>query len=177
MTTWKKKDSTGICFIGERRFREFLKTFLPAKPGDIRTLDGKKIGTHEGALYYTIGQRHGLGIGGSQAGTGEPWFVAEKDVRNNILYAVQGEHPILYSKASVASQLTFVSGQAPAGSFDCTAKFRYRQTDQRVHVELDGDTMRLTHESPQRAVAPGQSVVLYDGDYCLGGGVIDSVER
>ncbi len=177
LTTWGKKDSTGICFIGERKFREFLSTFLPAKKGDILSLDGKKIGTHDGAMYYTLGQRHGLGIGGSNTGSGEPWFVVDKDVKNNVVYAAQGGHPLIYSVASEASQLTFIMGEAPKKSFDCTAKFRYRQPDQQVHVEIDGDTMHITHKEPQRAVTPGQSVVLYDGEVCLGGGIIDSVIR
>jgi tRNA-specific 2-thiouridylase len=177
LTTWGKKDSTGICFIGERKFREFLSTFLPARQGDILSLDGKKIGTHDGAMYYTLGQRHGLGIGGSNTGSGEPWFVVDKDVKNNIVYAAQGEHPLLYSVSSEASQLTFIAGEAPKRSFDCTAKFRYRQPDQQVHVEIDGDKMLITHKEPQRAVTPGQSVVLYDGEVCLGGGIIDAVNR
>ncbi len=176
LVNWKKKDSTGICFIGERRFREFLSGFLPAKQGDILTLDGKKVGTHDGAMYYTLGQRHGLGIGGSDSGNGEPWFVVAKDIKKNIVYAEQGEHPMLYSGSSTASQLTFISGEAPAKSFDCTAKFRYRQPDQQVHVEIYGDRMFITHKTPQRAVTPGQSAVLYDGDYCLGGGVIESAK-
>ena len=177
LINWEKKDSTGICFIGERRFREFLSTFLPAGKGDILSLDGKKIGTHDGAMYYTLGQRHGLGIGGSNTGNGEPWFVVDKDVKKNIVYAAQGEHPLLYSVASNASQLTFIAGEAPKKSFDCTVKFRYRQPDQQVHVEIDGDKMLITHKEPQRAVTPGQSVVLYDKEVCLGGGIVDSVIR
>lgn len=173
LSTWKKKDSTGICFIGERRFREFLAGFLPAHSGDILSLDGKKIGTHNGAMYYTLGQRHGLGIGGSRDSGGEPWFVVKKDIQNNILYAAQGEHPLLYSASSSASQLSFIAGEAPKASFDCTAKFRYRQPDQPVHVEISNGQMLLTHKNAQRAVTPGQSVVLYDGDVCLGGAVID----
>lgn len=175
LDTWEKKDSTGICFIGERRFRQFLSTFLPAGKGDILSLDGKKIGTHDGAMYYTMGQRHGLGIGGSNTGSGEPWFVVDKDVKNNIVYAAQGEHPLLYSVKSNASQITFIQGEPPKKSFDCTAKFRYRQPDQQVHIEIDGDNMLITHKKPQRAVTPGQSVVLYDNEVCLGGGIIDSV--
>ena len=173
LSTWKKKDSTGICFIGERRVREFLSSFLPAQNGDILSLDGKKIGTHSGAMYYTLGQRHGLGIGGNKDSSGQPWFVVKKDIPNNILYAAQGEHPLLYSKSSSASQLSFIAGEPPAKSFDCTAKFRYRQPDQPVHVEFHGDKMLLLHRNAQRAVTPGQSVVLYDGEICLGGGIID----
>ena len=128
-------------------------------------------------MYYTLGQRHGLGIGGSNSGSGEPWFVVDKDVKNNIIYAEQGEHPWLYSKASVASQLTFIAGEPPKKSFDCTAKFRYRQPDQDVHVEIDNGKMYITHKTPQRAVTPGQSAVLYMGDVCLGGGVVDEIIR
>lgn len=177
LVNWKKKDSTGICFIGERRFREFLSTFLPAGKGDILDLNNKKIGTHDGAMYYTLGQRHGLGIGGTAQTSGEPWFVVDKDVKKNVLYAAQGEHPLLYSRASTAGQLTFIAGEAPKKSFDCTAKFRYRQPDQAVHVEIEGDTMLITHKESQRAVTPGQSVVLYDGDVCLGGGITETVIR
>ena len=177
LINWEKKDSTGICFIGERHFREFLSTFLPAGKGDILSLDGKKIGTHDGAMYYTLGQRHGLGIGGTNQGSGEPWFVVDKDVLKNVVYAAQGEHPLLYSKASEASSLTFIAGEAPSKSFDCTCKFRYRQPDQQVHVEIDGDKMLITHKETQRAVTPGQSAVLYDGEVCLGGGIIDRVIR
>ncbi len=173
LETWKKKDSTGICFIGERRFREFLATYLPATKGDILSLSGKKIGTHDGAMYYTIGQRHGLGIGGSVGSSGEPWFVVKKDVKNNVIYAAQGEHELLYTSSSKASQITFISGEAPSNSFDCTAKFRYRQPDQKVHVEISGNEMFITHFEKQRAVTPGQSVVLYSDEVCLGGGVID----
>lgn len=175
LSTASKKDSTGICFIGERRFRQFLSTYLPCKHGDILNLSGKKIGTHEGAMYYTLGQRHGLGIGGDNSGNGEPWFVVDKDVKNNIVYAEQGEHPLLYSVNSTATKLTFIAGEPPAKSFDCTAKFRYRQPDQNVHIEIDGDRMLVTHKEKQRAVTPGQSVVLYQNEVCLGGGIIESV--
>ncbi len=124
-------------------------------------------------MYYTLGQRHGLGIGGNKNSSGQPWFVVKKDIPHNILYAAQGEHPLLYSVSSVASQLSFIAGEAPAKSFDCTAKFRYRQPDQQVHVEIHEDKMLLIHKTAQRAVTPGQSVVLYDHDICLGGGIID----
>ena len=177
LVTAKKKDSTGICFIGERNFKQFLMQFLPARRGDIVDLSGRVIGKHDGLMYYTLGQRHGLGIGGSNSGSGEPWFVVDKDVKNNIIYAEQGEHPWLYSKASVASQLTFIAGEPPKKSFDCTAKFRYRQPDQDVHVEIDNGKMYITHKTPQRAVTPGQSAVLYMGDVCLGGGVVDEIIR
>lgn len=173
LATAGKKDSTGICFIGKRNMKEFLSTYLPAQPGDIRTLDGGFKGRHDGLMYYTLGQRRGLGIGGS--GTGEPWFVVGKDLQNNVLYVAQGDdHPALYSKGLVAQEVNWISGEPPAETFDCTAKFRYRQQDRgvTVHVKRDGSCEVLFHE-PQKAVTPGQAVVFYDGDICLGGGTID----
>ena len=177
LATAKKKDSTGICFIGERNFRQFLSEYLPAQPGDIRSIDGELKGRHEGLMYYTLGQRQGLGIGGS--GTGEPWFVAQKDLENNILYVVQGgDHPALYSAGLTASTLNWTSGQAPGESFDCTAKFRYRQPDQNVSVQVHPDgTCDVRFEKPQRAVTPGQAVVFYDGEECLGGGIIEHIHQ
>ncbi|MCL6627329.1 MAG: tRNA 2-thiouridine(34) synthase MnmA, partial [Alicyclobacillus shizuokensis] len=177
LVTARKKDSTGICFIGERNFRAFLSHYLPAQPGEMRTLSGQRIGTHQGLMYYTIGQRKGLGIGGR--GSGQPWFVVDKDVKNNVLYVEQGhDHPALFSDGLFASDLHWVAGQPPAARFSCTAKFRYRQEDQPVEVEqVDGSTWRVTFASPQRAITPGQSVVFYDGDVCLGGGIIDEALR
>jgi len=175
LATAKKKDSTGICFIGKRNLREFLSRYLPAQPGEMRTPEGELKGMHHGLMYYTIGQRQGLGIGGS--GTGEPWFVAEKDTENNILYVVQGEnHPALYSEALTASDVNWISGRAPQVPLRCTAKFRYRQPDQGVTVpgEEDGQ-WRVEFDLPQKAVTPGQTVVFYDGEECLGGGTIDRV--
>ncbi|MCL6547971.1 MAG: tRNA 2-thiouridine(34) synthase MnmA [Alicyclobacillus sp.] len=178
LATAEKKDSTGICFIGERDFREFLSRYLPAQPGEIRSLTGEVVGHHHGVLYYTIGQRHGLGIGGTGGtGSGEPWFVAAKDVEHNILYAVQGHnHPALFASGLVATDLHWVAGHPPApDEFACTAKFRYRQADVDVTVRLDAapGTCRVTFAQPQRAITPGQSVVFYRGEECLGGGVID----
>ncbi len=176
LPTAGKKDSTGICFIGERDFRTFLSHFLPAQPGDIRTLDGELKGRHQGLMYYTLGQRQGLGIGGG--GTGEPWFVADKDLDHNILYVVQGaDHPALYSYGLLATDVNWISGHPPAkettGRFSCTAKFRYRQADQAVMLELLPDNRCLVRfEQPQKAVTPGQAVVFYDGEVCLGGGII-----
>jgi len=166
-----RKDSTGICFIGERDFRDFLKRYLPAQPGELRTLAGDYKGRHEGALYYTIGQRQGLGIGGA----GEAWYVVDKDIEKNVLYVEQGEHhPALYSPALLASQLHWVAGVPPPLPHACSAKVRYRQTDQPCTIgQLAAGTAQVTFASPQRAVTPGQSVVFYDGDICLGGGVID----
>lgn len=175
LPTAKKKDSTGICFIGERNFKEFLSNFLPAQPGPMRTLSGELKGLHQGLMYYTIGQRKGLGIGGS--GTGEPWFVIGKDLENNILYVEQGhDHPSLYSPGLRASEVSWVAGVPPTKdeSFTCTAKFRYRQADQEVTVHvLENQQVRVDFKSPQRAITPGQSVVFYDGEECLGGGTID----
>ena len=166
-----RRDSTGICFIGERDFRSFLKRYLPAQPGEMRTLDGIYKGRHEGVMYYTLGQRQGLGIGGE----GLPWYVVDKDVANNILYVEQGEdHPALFSAGLVASQLHWVSRQAPSVPQTCAAKVRYRQNDQACTLTgCEGDCVQVRFVAPQRAVTPGQSVVFYDGQVCLGGGVID----
>lgn len=174
LATAKKKDSTGICFIGERNFREFLSQYLPAQPGKICTLDGKEIGEHHGLMYYTLGQRQGLGIGGF--GNGEPWFVAKKDLENNILYVAQGhDHEALYSNGLIATDVNWLgAGDLPDQPFECTAKFRYRQQDQKVFVHPQSDGRLLVEfEKPQRAVTPGQSMVMYHGEKCLGGGIID----
>ncbi|MBU5442614.1 tRNA 2-thiouridine(34) synthase MnmA [Paenibacillus sp. MSJ-34] len=181
LATAKKKDSTGVCFIGERNFKEFLSGYLPAQAGDmidIRT--GEIKGRHDGLMYYTLGQRQGLGIGGS--GTGEPWFVADKDLERNVLYVVQGDrHPSLYSTGLVATGVNWISGNdrlEAAGEMRCTAKFRYRQPDQGVTIAwTGGDTVRVTFDQPQKAVTPGQAVVFYDGEECLGGGMIDQVHK
>ncbi|CAM4368048.1 tRNA 2-thiouridine(34) synthase MnmA [Paenibacillus tarimensis] len=178
LATAKKKDSTGVCFIGERNFKEFLSNYLPAKPGsmiDVRTGDIK--GRHDGLMYYTLGQRQGLGIGGS--GTGEPWFVADKNLERNELIVVQGEnHPVLYSEGLTAAGVNWIAPSKPEGSFRCTAKFRYRQPDQGVKVSISGDgTAEVIFDKPQKAVTPGQAVVFYDGEICLGGGTIDRVHK
>ena len=175
LVTHAKKDSTGICFIGEQRFREFLARFLPARRGVIETLDGRAIGEHQGVIYYTLGQREGLGIGGVKGAIEGPWFVVEKDVARNVLRVTQGhEHPALLSSRLEAEALSWVAGDAPALPLRCTAKTRYRQADQACTVEsiVDG---RLTavFDAPQRAVTPGQSVVFYRDEVCLGGGIID----
>lgn len=171
-----KKDSTGVCFIGERNFKQFLMQYLPAQRGDIVDERGRKVGTHDGLMYYTLGQRRGLGIGGRNDGTGESWFVIGKDLSRNLLIVQQGEHEELYSTALDAGSVNWIAGDAPAKSFDCTAKFRYRQPDQNVHVSIIGNGAHVTFLQPQRAVTPGQWVVFYQGDLCLGGGPIDSVE-
>ncbi len=173
----KKKDSTGVCFIGERNFKQFLKNFLPAQPGDMVTPEGEVVGRHDGLMYYTLGQRRGLGIGGR--GDGRSFFVVDKDLKNNRLIVVQGEdHPLLYSKACTADQATFVCDPLPENTpCKLTAKFRYRQPDQPVTVTRRSDRLHFVYDQPERAVTPGQSAVIYDGDRCLGGGVIDTVER
>ena len=172
-----KKDSTGICFIGERNFTAFLGEYLPAQPGEIRTTAEQLIGQHQGLMFHTLGQRQGLGIGGVKGYPEAPWYVLHKDLDNNVLYVGQGhEHPWLLSTRLEASQLAWVSGNAPEVGSQLTAKVRYRQQDQAVRVEkIDEKRMQLKFEEPQRAVTPGQSVVLYDGDVCLGGGIIESM--
>ena len=176
LETAEKKDSTGVCFIGERNFKQFLKQFLPAQPGDMVAPDGTVVGRHDGLMYYTLGQRRGLGIGGM--GDGRSWFVVEKDMEHNILRVCQGEDdPRLWSDRLEASEMTFIAGHAPAKEFDCTAKVRYRQGDQRCHVRMEGDRAVVTFAELQRAVTPGQSVVLYDGEICLGGGIIECADR
>lgn len=175
LATAGKKDSTGICFIGERNFKQFLSNYLPAQPGEMQTLDGEVKGTHDGLMYYTIGQRHGLGIGGS----GEPWFVVGKNLKDNILYVAQGfDNELLYSDAIIATNVNWVSGRKPSEPMSCTAKFRYRQPDVPVTVEMiDETTARVSFEQRVRAVTPGQAVVFYNGEQCLGGGPIDQVFR
>jgi tRNA-specific 2-thiouridylase len=168
----KKKDSTGICFIGERRFKEFLQRYLPAQPGEMRSLDGRLLGRHDGLMYYTLGQRKGLGIGGR--GTGEPWFVVRKDLENNVLYVAQGnDSPELYSTGCRVGELHFTAGEPPSARFDCGVKVRYRQPDQRAHVEISGEKASIDFDRPQRAVTPGQAAVFYVGDECVGGGTIE----
>jgi len=175
LATAKKKDSTGICFIGERNFTQFLSQYLPAQPGQIVDLAGNVKGTHQGLMYYTLGQRKGLGIGGG--GTGEPWFVVSKDLDKNELVVVQGEsHAALYSKSLEATEMNWVGGYPPAKEFKCTAKFRYRQADQGVSVRVTPDRVYIEFDKPQKAVTPGQVVVLYQDNICLGGGTIDSIE-
>ena len=170
-----KKDSTGICFIGERKFRDFLQQYLPAQPGNIETEGGKIIGKHQGLMYYTIGQRQGLGIGGMKDVDESAWYVADKDLKRNVLIAVQhNNHPLLFKPALTANQLTWISGQAPNTPFECTAKIRYRQTDQACKIESINDGVaQVTFPDPQRAITPGQSIVFYDQKICLGGGIIN----
>lgn len=170
-----KKDSTGICFIGERNFREFLAEYIPPSPGEMKTRDGQVIGRHDGLMYYTLGQRQGLGIGGLRGFSDEAWYVLHKDQASNVLHVGQGhDHPWLFATQLRASQLSWVSGSAPAPGSQLTAKVRYRQADQHCTVRMiNEDQMTLDFAQPQRAVTAGQSVVLYDGENCLGGGIID----
>ena len=170
-----KKDSTGICFIGERPFREFLARYLPKKPGEIRTLDGDKvIGRHEGLMYYTLGQREGLGIGGVRGAPEEPWYVARKDMEKNVLYVVQGhEHPALMRDRLAAENLSWVSGRLPHTHWVYAAKTRYRMPDAACEIEsVDAQRCEIAFAAPQWAVTPGQSVVVYESRVCLGGGII-----
>lgn len=169
-----KKDSTGICFIGERNFRNFLKTYLPNQPGKIVDERGNVVGEHIGLMYYTLGQRRGLGLGGTKDGQGR-WFVAEKDLANNVLVVSHGDESVLMSSALVSNTVNWIPS-LPSADFTCTAKFRYRQSEQgvTVHVDEDGKT-HVTFQEKQRAVTPGQFVVFYDQTKCLGGGIIDEV--
>ncbi len=175
-----KKDSTGICFIGEREFKSFLNHYLPAQPGEIQTLDGKVIGQHDGLMFHTIGQRKGLKIGGlREDSSGEPWYVCDKDLNNNVLLVVQGnDHPALLKQALSVINLHWVSGQPPAAPYHCCAKVRYRQQDQPCTItSLEGSSATVLFEQLQRAVTPGQSIVFYNDDECLGGGIINQTSN
>ena len=185
LATAKKKDSTGICFIGERRFKDFLQQYLPAQKGEILTDDNKVIGTHDGLMYYTLGQRGGIGIGGVKDRVEEPWFVLAKDLEKNRLIVGQGhEHPMLMSNELKAYKLDWIDGLPPADVFSdeglaCMEKSRYRQPDQACRVfaiNADGSEVRVVFDEPQRAVTPGQSAVFYIDEVCLGGGVIESID-
>lgn len=175
LATATKKDSTGICFIGERNFKEFLGQYLPAQSGNMETFDGTVMGRHEGLMYHTIGQRHGLGIGGA----GEPWFAIGKDLKRNVLYVGQGfHHEKLYSDSIIATDVSWVSNSEKPVEFECTAKFRYRQEDHKVTVRLlEDNKVNVVFHEPLRAITPGQAVVFYNGDECLGGGTIDEVYK
>ena len=175
-----KKDSTGVCFIGERNFKKFLQSYLPAQPGDMVTVDGRVVGRHDGLMYYTLGQRRGLGIGGG--GNGERWFVVEKDMANNRLIVEQGEESgRLLSRSAEADQPHWVLGEPPAAfgvPVKMQARFRHRQPLQDVTVTvLDENRIHIDFDQSQRAITAGQAVVLYQGDECLGGATIDSAER
>ncbi len=174
--TWAKKDSTGICFIGERPFRDFLARYLPRTAGAVETPDGRVIGQHEGLSYYTLGQRQGLRIGGTRAGTHEPWFVAGKDLARNVLVAVQGhDHPLLYRRDVDAMDMHWIGGTSPALPVQVGAKTRYRMPDAACVFAETPAGWRATFDAPQWAPTPGQYLVVYDGDVCLGGGVITTM--
>ena len=169
-----KKDSTGICFIGERKFKTFLSEYLPAQPGKIETLTGEVIGQHDGLMFYTIGQRQGLQIGGQKGKSELPWYVSHKDLPRNTLIVVQGEHPSLYKSELICSQLTWTHS-SPALPLTLSAKTRYRQPDQACELRpLQDGQYTVNFEQPQRAITPGQSIVFYQDDICLGGGIIES---
>jgi len=174
LATSEKKDSTGICFIGERPFREFLQRYLPTEPGEMRTPEGKVVGSHSGLMYYTLGQRQGLGIGGSKEGDGAPWFVAGKDMANNVLTVVQGhDHPLLFSDGLQAGQMHWIAGMEPRTHWVYAAKTRYRQPDAPCEIDrIEGENCEIRFGLPQWAVTPGQSVVVYESRVCLGGGII-----
>ena len=170
-----KKDSTGICFIGERKFTKFLQRYLPTRAGDIHTPEGKQIGLHQGLMYYTLGQRQGLGIGGVKGAPDEPWFVLQKDLENNVLIVGQGHnHPLLMHNTLEATHLDWVNNKALTDPLVCSAKTRYRQADQDCSLEpMDDNRCRVVFKQAQRAITPGQSVVFYNGEICLGGGIIE----
>ncbi|HSH35369.1 tRNA 2-thiouridine(34) synthase MnmA [Schnuerera sp.] len=173
--TARKKDSTGICFIGERDFDEFLDKYLLTKEGDIIDVEGNKLGKHKGLIHYTLGQRRGIGIGG--IGTGEPWFVAGKNLKKNLLYVAQGEnHPALYSTSLIGESPSWILEEAPNMPLRCTAKFRYRQSDIPVTVDiLEDGNLHIKYDEPVKAVTPGQVAVLYEDEICLGGSIIKSI--
>ena len=175
--TAEKKDSTGICFIGERNFRDFMKGYLGNKAGDIKTLAGLVVGKHEGLMYYTLGQRKGLGIGGMKDADNARWFVVRKDLGSNVLYVNNGECPEMFTKELIAEDFNWISRKPDVNEFSCTAKTRYRQPDQKCSVQiLEKGRIKVIFDKPQRAVTPGQWVVLYDGENCLGGGEIINSE-
>lgn len=173
LATAAKKDSTGICFIGERNFRAFLSKYLPAKKGDIITTDGKKIGKHSGLMYYTLGQRRGLNIGGQKGDDGGRWFVIEKDLKNNILYVAHGSEEKLYSKGLILNSVNWIPFAPKEKEFRCTAKFRYRQPEQGCTVKIRDGFIQVDFDEKQRAITEGQFAVFYQDDKCIGGGVIE----
>ncbi|WP_144394784.1 tRNA 2-thiouridine(34) synthase MnmA [Pleionea sediminis] len=175
----RKKDSTGICFIGERKFKDFLEQFIPAQPGPIENDQGETIGEHQGLMFHTLGQRKGLGIGGLKDSSDDPWYVVDKHVKDNVLIVGQGHnHPLLLSDGLICNQLHWVSRESPTETFQCTAKVRYRQQDVSCTVTpLENNEFLVEFNEPQRAVTPGQSVVFYDNEACLGGGIINQINK
>ena len=176
LNVFNKKDSTGICFIGERKFKDFLQQFIPAQPGDISTLDGDIIGHHSGLMYYTIGQRQGLGIGGLQNASEQPWFVVAKDLEKNILLVTQGhDHPALFHKFCTINDVHWINNIDITLPFQCSGKIRYRQQDQRCTItQIDQSSATIEFDQPQRAITSGQALVFYNHEVCLGGGTIES---
>jgi tRNA-specific 2-thiouridylase len=170
-----KKDSTGICFIGERPFREFLSRYLPSRPGEIRTAEGRVVGRHQGVMFHTLGQRHGLGVGGQRGAEQDAWYVSGKDIGENVLYVVQGhDHPSLMKERVFAGRLNWISGRSPHTHWVYTAKTRYRQPEAPCEIDaVDEERCEIAFAAPQWAVTPGQSVVVYESRVCLGGGVIE----
>ena len=173
---FNKKDSTGICFIGERRFKTFLSQYLPHQPGDIEDTEGHRVGQHDGLMYHTFGQRQGLGIGGTTGGAGTPWYVVDKDLKRNVLIVAQGKHhPRLFQQGLSATEMHWIGHPPPKFPFTCCAKIRYRQADQACEILAycpDTQQCQVTFEESQRAITPGQSIVFYLGSQCLGGGII-----
>ena len=178
LATAKKKDSTGICFIGERDFNEFLSKYLPAKSGNIVDTKGTVLGKHSGLMYYTIGQRKGMGIGSTKEGTGEPWFVVDKNLETNELIVTQGDNSVLYSKGLIATDFNFINPDEVSFPLQCTVKFRYRQADSGALInKINDNEYEVIFDKPQKAVTLGQIVVAYNGEECLGGGVIDKIVK
>jgi len=179
LVTHDKKDSTGICFIGERKFKDFLAQYLPAQPGEIETAEGKIIGKHEGLMYHTLGQRKGLLIGGMKEYGEEPWYVVDKDIERNVLIVGQGaNHPRLYSTGLLANQLHWVDRKGPGKAIKCSVKTRYRQQDIPCQITPNTDgSLLVEFDEPQKAVTPGQSAVFYQNEMCLGGGIIENYIR
>ena len=174
LITHNKKDSTGICFIGERRFKDFLQQYLPAQPGEIEDIDGNPMGQHSGLMYHTIGQRQGLGIGGVKGAGDQPWYVVDKDLQRNVLIIAQGsQHPCLFKQAMSVSSIHWIDGNEPELPYRCMAKVRYRQQDQACEIIRQDNAYQVIFDKPQRAITPGQSAVFYDDEICLGGGVIE----
>lgn len=173
LATAEKKDSTGICFIGERNFRNFLLSYIPAKKGLIKTYEGKVLGEHLGLMYYTIGQRKGLGLGGQRGEEDGRWFVIEKDLKNNVLYVAHGNEERLYSKGLITGKVNWIPKMPEEKEFECTAKFRYRQPEQGCRVKITESGAEVTFNEKQRAITEGQYAVFYKDDKCIGGGVIE----
>jgi len=177
LPTHAKKDSTGICFIGERRFRDFLARYIPSKSGVIKTMTGGKVGMHQGVMFYTLGQRQGLGIGGVKNAPDEPWYVVDKDIESNTLYVAQGNNnKALFSVAMHCDAISWIDGKGPELSTKLMVKTRYRQADQGCQMKQDSNGYRIVFDEPQRAVTPGQWACFYEGEICLGGGIIESTE-